>query len=245
MKHLYRDHAVVLRTWRLGESDRIVSLSTRNNGQVRAVAKGVRKTRSRFGARVEPTTHGAIQLYRGRELDVVTQFEVIDPFSGIRGDLDRLGRAAMLLESIDRVGLEREPNAAHYHLLVGALRALERQDKPLLVAGFLLKLLAQEGVGPNYEQCMGCGNADDLAFFDAAGGGMRCRSCGGGLLLPAGALDVLVAISQDRLRQVIDLPVSPVTQSVERAAMLAFERHVERHLRSPHVHAESTAQHTG
>jgi DNA repair protein RecO (recombination protein O) len=179
-----------------------------------------------------------VQLYRGRDLDVVTQFEVVDPFSAVRGDLDRLGQAAVLLEAVEKVAQDREPNPALYHLLVGALRSLERADRTLLVAGFLLKLLAQEGVGPSYEACAGCGRSEDLAFFDAGAGGVRCLACGGGLPLPPGSLEALVAISEDRLREVIDLPRSPLTDAVERAAMLSFERHAERRLRAPQVLAE-------
>ena len=83
---LYRDQGVVLRTIRLGESDRIVTLVTQGHGKVRAVAKGVRKTKSRFGARLEPISHVALLLYEGRELDVVTQAEVVDHFRVIRAD---------------------------------------------------------------------------------------------------------------------------------------------------------------
>ena len=85
---LYRDHGIVLRTHKLGESDRIISFITERHGKVRAVAKGVRKTRSRFGSRLEPTSHVALLLYEGRELDIVTQAESVDHFRALRDDLD-------------------------------------------------------------------------------------------------------------------------------------------------------------
>ena len=100
---LYRDEAIVLRTYKLGEADRIVVLFTKARGKVRAVAKGVRKTKSRFGARLEPTSHVALQLYEGRELDTITQAETLDHFRPIRDDLDRLGRASSMLEAVDQI----------------------------------------------------------------------------------------------------------------------------------------------
>ncbi|HRA35346.1 MAG TPA: DNA repair protein RecO, partial [Acidimicrobiales bacterium] len=121
---LYRDQGIVLRTYKLGEADRIVSIITERHGKVRAVAKGVRKTKSKFGARLEPTSHVALQLYEGRELDIVTQAESIDHFRPIRDDLDRLGRAVTMLETVDQVAMEREPNPALYRMLLGALRSL-------------------------------------------------------------------------------------------------------------------------
>src|SRR5918993_3696149 len=107
---LYRDQGVVLRTMRLGEADRIVTLVTRGHGKVRAVAKGVRKTKSRFGARLEPMSHVSLLLYRGRDLDVVSQAESIDHFRALRDDLDRLTRAVALLEVVDQLAQERQEN---------------------------------------------------------------------------------------------------------------------------------------
>ena len=93
---LYHDRGVVLRTYKLGEADRIVSILTRGRGKVRAVAKGVRKTKSRFGGRLEPVSHVDLLMYEGRgELDIVSQAETVDAFRPLRDDLDRLGRAVV------------------------------------------------------------------------------------------------------------------------------------------------------
>ena len=102
---LYRDVGVVLRTMRLGEADRIVTIVTPEHGKVRAVAKGVRKTKSRIGARVEPLSHVSLLCWRGRELDVVTQVEVLDSFRAIREDLDRLTPALTMLEIVDQLAV--------------------------------------------------------------------------------------------------------------------------------------------
>jgi DNA repair protein RecO (recombination protein O) len=104
---LYRDQGVVLRTIKLGESDRIISIATEAHGKVRAVAKGIRKTKSRFGARLEPITHVSLMLYEGRELDTITQAETLDHFRPIREDLARVGKATAMLEAVDHVVQER------------------------------------------------------------------------------------------------------------------------------------------
>src|SRR3954447_22296687 len=154
---LYRDQGVVLRTIRLGESDRIVTFVTQAHGKVRAVAKGVRKTKSRFGGRLEPTSHVSLLLYEGRELDIVTQAEALDHFRVIREDLDRLGRATTMLEAVDQVAQERQQSTRLYQMLGGAPRALSAHNAPLLVPAFFLKLLALEGLQPILDGCTTCG----------------------------------------------------------------------------------------
>ena len=108
---LYRERGIVLRTIKLGEADRIITIATEGRGKVRAVAKGVRKTKSRFGARLEPLTHLSLQLYETRgDLDIVTQVETIDSFRTVREDLDRLTQASALLEAVDHLAQEGEEN---------------------------------------------------------------------------------------------------------------------------------------
>ena len=162
---LYRDHGVILRTYKLGEADRIVSFVTERHGKIRAVAKGVRKTKSKFGSRLEPPTHVSLQLYEGRELDIVTQVETVDHFRAIREDLDRLTRAVTMLEAVDQLALEREPNPDLYRMLVGGLRALADRNSALVVAGFHWKALALEGFRPVVDQCVHCGVTDALVAF--------------------------------------------------------------------------------
>ena len=110
---LFRDKGVVLRTYRLGEADRIVVFLTERHGKVRAVAKGVRKTTSKFGARLEPLTHVDLLLWQGRsDLDIVNQVEVLDSFRAVREDLDRMPRGMALLEVTDQMAQERHPDPA-------------------------------------------------------------------------------------------------------------------------------------
>jgi len=166
---LYRDHGIVLRTYKLGEADRIIVLVTEHHGKVRAVAKGVRKTKSKFGSRLEPVSHVAVQLYERRELDIVTQVESVDHFRAIRDDLDRLGRAASMLEAVDQLALEREPNPALYRMLLGGLRTLASRDSELVTAGFFWKLLSLEGFRPVVDACVVCGATSGLVAGAGAG----------------------------------------------------------------------------
>ncbi|MPY96231.1 MAG: DNA repair protein RecO [Acidimicrobiia bacterium] len=237
---LYREHGIVLRTWRLGEADRIVSVLTRHHGKVRAVAKGARKTRSRFAARLQPSRHLSLQLFAGRgDLDTVTQAETVDGFTAIASDLGRLGRASVMLEVTEHVSLDREPNVALYQLLLGALRTLEAADRPLVLTGFLLKLLTQEGVQPALDGCVSCGEREDLVTYDTASGGVRCRRCRAGLVLADGSLEVMRHIVAGRLRSVLDEAESPATRGAEQVAVMATERFLERRLRAPGVASEA------
>ncbi len=230
---LYRERGIVLRTIKLGEADRIVTLVTEGRGKVRAVAKGVRKTKSRFGARLEPTSHVAVLCWEGRELDVINQAEAIDSFRSVREDLDRLGRAATLLEAVDLVVQERDQNNARlYQMLLGALRTLAAQDAPLMVPSFLWKLLAAEGFRPVVDMCVACGGDGELVAFDLGEGGALCRDCRRGLRVSPEALGLLRRILGGDLVAVLAEPASSAGHEVQHLAALALENHVERRLRS-------------
>lgn len=230
---LYRDEGIVLRTHKLGEADRIVSLFTRGHGKVRAVAKGVRKTKSRFGARMEPPTHVSLQIYEGRgELQIVDQAETIDHFGAIREDLDRLTRAVSMLEAADQLGLEGEANPGLYQMLLGALRALAGASGPLVVPGFFLKLLALEGFRPMVEECVECGATEDLVAFDLESGGVRCTAHRVGQSISPDALRLVTDILGGRLGAALNEPASPATAEVDQLATRAMEHHLERRLRS-------------
>jgi DNA repair protein RecO (recombination protein O) len=229
---LYRESGVVLRTIRLGEADRIITLLTEGRGKVRAVAKGVRKTKSRFGSRLEPISHVALQLYEGRELDTVTQAETLDHFRPIREDLERVGRATALLEVADQVAQEGEANGALYRMLVGALRALAANSSPLLVTGFYWKLLSLEGFHPMLEECAGCGNDGPFVAFDLAEGGVLCRDCRRGQPISPEALALVRRILGGSLASALSEPPSPFTAEAEALATRAMEHHLERRLRT-------------
>jgi DNA repair protein RecO (recombination protein O) len=229
---LYHERGVVLRTHKLGEADRIVTLLTRAHGKVRAVAKGVRKTKSRFGGRLEPPCHVDLLLYEGRELDIVSQADTLDHFRIIRDDLDRLGRAVAMLEASDQLALERQPNPQLYDMLVGALRTLSRQDTPLVVAGFFLKVLALEGFGPQMDACVMCGSSGPLVAWAIEEGGLRCAAHRQGPAVSSEAVAVLQAMLGGRLGTALNETRAPVVSEVDHLATRALEHHLERRLRS-------------
>ncbi len=230
---LYRDDAVVLRTWKLGEADRIVNLHTLGHGKVRAVAKGVRRTRSKFGARLEPACHVAVQLYRGRgDLDTVTQVETINRFTGLRADPTRFAQASAMLEAVDVLAPEAGGDPDRHVMLVRALATLDRLDTHLVLAGFFLKLLALEGVQPELESCVACGGGEPFEAIDVAGGGVLCHSCRHGRPISADALEMLRQILGGRLSEVLRRSADDAAEEVTSVATAAIEAHLERRLRS-------------
>jgi DNA repair protein RecO (recombination protein O) len=216
----------------LGEADRIVTLMTENHGRVRAVAKGIRRTTSKFGSRLEPTTHVSLQLYIGRELDTITQAETIAHMGAIRDDLHRFGRANVMLETVDQVSPEKEPNAALYRMLVGALAELDKDDAPLVLAGFLLKLLALEGFQPQLDMCVACGATSNLVAFDVDDGGLRCADDRRGVAVDHEAIFLMRQILGGELSAALQAEASPATAEAEAIAVGLVEHHIERRLRA-------------
>ena len=235
MSGLYHDVGVVLRTYKLRESDRIVVFHTLDNGKVRAVAKGVRKTKSKFGARLEPMSHVKLLLYRGRELDIVSQAEAVESLSPMLSSLDRASQGLAALEAVDQLSLEREPNPQLYRMLVGVLRTIAERPSPLNVPAFYWKLLAREGFSPQLEVCVRCGDAEpevQLVAFDLNEGGVLCRSCRSGRAISADALALLRDILGGRLVDALAEPESPATHEVATLATSALEFQIERRLKA-------------
>lgn len=176
---LYRDLAVVLRTQKLGEADRIVTMLSRRHGKVRAVAKGVRRTKSRWGGRLEPFVHVDVQNYQGRELDIVTQAEIVDPFATMMGDYERYTAGTAMLEATDRLTEEREPSLRLYLLLVAGLRSLDTGEHApsLVLDAFLLRALSLGGYEPALDRCARCGATGPHRWFAVPAGGVVCTSC--------------------------------------------------------------------
>ena len=225
---LRHDQGIVLRSFPLGESDRIVVLLSPNHGKVRAVAKGIRKTKSRFGGRLEPFTHVDLVLYEGRSLDTITQVSVIEAFPRLRADLDRVLAAATMAEAVDAVAQERESSIRAFLLLQRGLRSLEDGPRhPDLVTAFLLKLADLVGVAPALEHCAGCGAGGGLTRFSFAAGGVLCERCRtpGAYALRDGVLGYLAALVR------ADLGALPAAEpSLSSDAMGVTRRFVEYHL---------------
>ena len=197
MARTYKTEAVVLRSLRLGEADRILHLYTAERGRVSAIAKGIRKTKSRYGARLEPLSHVAIQLHQGTgELQTVTGADLISPHSAVRDQTYRLNVGLIGAEAMLRLFTEQEKNERAFTALVKFLEALEETDmrtsRPAvdaLALSFQLKLLWLSGYLPHLTSCAECGAAGvPLVGYSPKAGGAVCRACAQGALpiSPAG-----------------------------------------------------------
>ncbi|WP_294181838.1 DNA repair protein RecO [uncultured Schumannella sp.] len=235
----YRDEGVVLRTHKLGEADRIVTLLSRQHGKVRAVAKGVRRTASRFGARLEPGMVVDAQFYVGRSLDIVQQADTIGSYGAdIADDYGRYTVAMAMLETADRV-TDHEAGTQHYLLLVGALRSLARREHAagMTLDAYLLRALSIAGWAPSFVDCAVTGAPGPHSAFVAQLGGVVADEVAppGAVRLDAATLDVLGALLAG------DWPTAEAADDRARAqatgVVAAYTQfHLERALRSlPHV----------
>ena len=196
---LYREQGIVLRTYKLGETDRIVHVLTQGRGKVRAVAKGVRKPGSRFGGRLEPFSHVDLQLYEGRNLDIVSQAELITPFHEVRAEWVLSACASTMAEAVDRVAQEEERSTRLFLLLLDGLRALARlkpgtgANPAGVLDGFLFRIASVSGYHPHLEACASCSEPVDGGVFHLEAGGLLCRNCAPGDVQPVAA-DVLALL---------------------------------------------------
>jgi DNA repair protein RecO (recombination protein O) len=176
---LYKEQGIVLRAAKLGEADKIVTILTQGSGKVRAVAKGIRRTTSKFGARLEPFTHVSLLMYRGRNLDTVTQAEIVSAFRVIRSDFSLIAAGEVMLEGADKVAEEHERNVKLFLLLLSGLRALEDgpADAAAVAEAYLLKLLSLSGFHPSLSACAVCGRPGPHERFAASQGGVVCSEC--------------------------------------------------------------------
>lgn len=186
MTRTYRDEAIVLRTHKLGEADRIITLLTADHGLVRAVARGVRRTSSKFGSRVEPFGVVDVQLAKGRTLDTITQVEIISAHGdALAADFGLYARASVMAETAEKLTQDSEEGArSQYLLLVGALFALAnvRHDPSLVLTSYILRALAIAGWAPSFFDCAVCGASGPHSAFSIHEGGAVCENC-----RPAGA----------------------------------------------------------
>ena len=222
------DQGIVLRSYPFGEADRVVVILSPNHGKLRTVAKGVRKTKSRFGGRLEPFSHVDLVLYEGRNLDTITQVSLIEPFHKIRSDLERVIAAGTMVEVADAVAQEDEPTLRLYLLLHRGLKALNVDEPhPDTVTSFLLKAADVVGVAPALERCAACGRSENLKRFSFAEGGVLCESCrtSGSYALKAGLTGYMADMAG------ADLAALPrFDPSLSRDAMGVARRFLEYHL---------------
>lgn len=231
----YRDEVVILRTHKLGEADRIVTMLSRRHGKVRAVAKGVRRTSSKFGSRLEPFMVADVQLYQGRSLDIVQQAESLGSYgTDIAAHYDRFTSANAMVETADRLS-DSEATPEQYLLLVGGLRALSRGEHVprSILDSYLLRVMSLSGWAPSLDDCARCGTPGPHSTFVVQLGGLVCPNCS-----PAGSprvadrtltlLRALIAGEWD----VIDA-ASPMEAAAASGLVGAYAQwHLERGIRS-------------
>ncbi len=199
---LYRDQGIVLRTYKLGETDRILHLLTQGRGKVRAVAKGVRRPGSRFGGRLEPFSHVDLQFYEGRNLDIVNQAELITPFATVRSDWALSACGSTMVEAADRVAQEDERSNRLFLLLLDGLRTLAAapQFPAVVLDAYLLRLVSLAGYHPYLDACSSCGAPGAHGVFSIAAGGALCRRCappGASVLDPASRALLMALLGAD------------------------------------------------
>ncbi|RMI32933.1 DNA repair protein RecO [Nocardia stercoris] len=234
---LYRDQAIVLRQHKLGEADRIVTLLTRQHGLVRAVAKGVRRTRSKFGARLEPFAYIDVQLHPGRNLDIVTQVDTVEAFAAdIVADYPRYTIACAVLETAERLaGEERAPAPRLHTLTAGALRAIAQGRRPpqLILDAFLLRAMAFAGWAPALTDCARCATPGPHRAFHVAAGGAVCVHCRppGSATPSPGVLDLMAALQAGDWTGIHAVP-EPIRRQASGLTAAHLQWHLERQLRT-------------
>ena len=233
----YQDTAVVIRQHKLGEADRIITFLTAEHGLVRAVAKGIRRTRSKFGAKLEPFTHVDVNFYPGRNLDIVTGVHTLHPFSEVMAqDYNRYTTACAVLETAERLaGEERVPEKQLYRLTVGALEALaaDRRERQLILDAFLLRAMGAAGWAPALDLCARCATPGPHRAFHVAAGGAVCVYCRppGAATPSVGVLELMDALLQGEWAAVAD---ATDTQRRQATGLTAahLQWHLERQLRT-------------
>lgn len=230
-----KTEAVVLRSMRYGEADRILHLYTPARGRVSAIAKGVRRARSRFGGRLEPFFRLNIELHEGRgELLTVTGAQTVDGYARLRGDARALDAASRACDAVGRLFETSEPHPGVFNLLCRQLTLLdERADEALSAASvaraaalaFRLKLLLAAGLAPQLGACASCGEPEHLVGFSGAAGGVVCGACEAGSF--ALSEDAYVFMTQALGQSLSDVPPAsdPALAQAERAIAATLEHH--------------------
>lgn len=231
----FKTEAVVLRTFRYGEADRILHLYTAERGRVGAIAKGVRRVKSRFGGRLEPLFRVNLVLHEGRgELCTVTQAETVAAYPALRERRAALDRAAEACDAVLRLLDSQEPNRPAYNLLCRELQLLDADPAAATRAhalSFRLKLLLAAGFAPELAACAACGDHEHLGAFSASAGGVVCPGCeAGSFALGADAHGFLVDALGRSLASAPDAS-EPALRQADRAIAETLEHHAHVRLR--------------
>jgi DNA repair protein RecO (recombination protein O) len=235
----FKTEAIVLRSIRYGEADRILHLYSRERGRIGAMAKGVRRPKSRFGGRLEPLFRVALVLREGRgDLHTVTSVQTVHAHGALREGREALARATEACAAVLRLFDSAEPNVPAYNLLCHELALLDANPSAAGRAqalAFRLKLLLAAGFVPELASCASCGEREHLGAFSAGAGGVVCAACeAGSFPLDPDTHEFLVAALGRPLAEVSDAPERALAQA-DRAIAETLEHHA--HVRLARVAA--------
>jgi DNA repair protein RecO (recombination protein O) len=231
-----KTEAIVLRSMRYGEADRILHLFTPERGRLSAIAKGVRRAKTRFGGRLEPYFRLQLVLYQGRsDLLTVTSAETVHGHPRLREHGGALDGAARACDAVARMFDDHDAHQGVYHLLANQLALLDA-DPARATRGnalaFRLKLLLAAGFAPQLAACAGCGEGNHLVGFSGAAGGVVCSACEAtGFALSQDAHDFLVGALARPLAEAPDAPPRALAQA-DRAILETLEHHAHLRLRA-------------
>jgi DNA repair protein RecO (recombination protein O) len=230
-----KTEAIVLRGIRYGEADRILHLYTPERGRVSAIAKGVRRAKSRFGGRLEPFFRLNLVLYQGKsDLMTVTSAETIAGHPRLRESGAAIDGAARACDAVSRLFGDGEPPAGVYHLLANQLALIDREPERATRAtalAFRLKLLLAAGFAPHLASCASCGEPEHLVGFSGAAGGVVCAACeAGSFALSQDGHDFLVSALGRSLAEAPDASPAALAQA-DRAISETLEHHAHVRLR--------------
>jgi DNA repair protein RecO (recombination protein O) len=236
---LYKTEGVVLKSIKLEEADKIITIYSRSKGKISVVAKGIRKTKSKFGARLEPFSYANLLLYEGRNLDIVTQVELISSFQEIREDFDKVVYGSAMLDLLEKISPSEEKDEKVFELVLSSLRALSLSSKniPLLLAAFDLKLMSIAGFRPNLSSCVICNDSTSSfkkqAIFSCEWGGVLCDKCGlsdiDAFSISRMTLEVLNEVLRRDMQDVVKIEVS---QEIEKELVSLTQRFVKYYLQA-------------
>ncbi len=253
---LYKTEGIVLRARNLGEADKSLTIYTREEGKVQAAAAGARRSRSPLAAATQPFTHGFMLCFRGRGLDRLSQFEIREPFAGLREDLAKSAYATYFVELTDEFTRERDRNPDLFLLLLAAQHILQAGSDPEVTARlYELRLLSLAGLRPELNRCAGCGKTVapaegrggvaegraeggwNLGGFSVAAGGVLCPDCAGtdetAISVPPGAIESARFLLTADLRKAAALKLSaPVARALEDMLSAYILHHLEKPLKS-------------
>ncbi len=229
---IYKTEAIVLRQRKLGEAGKIVTLYTPNYGKLDAVAKGVRRPKSRLGGHLEVLTHTTVMLAQGRNLETVSQAQTVESFGGLRADLHRLSRALYAAELVDRFSPERAESYHVFQLLLATLRRLvSAKNVDTVLRHMEMQLLGLAGFQPQLARCVNCERALAAAasYFSPDAGGVLCPACG-----PEAGESRTLSLNALKVMRLLQSGSFAEVSRVRMALPLAQE--IEMHLRAYLIH---------